>query len=432
MEETKIFPLIKLLASRLSDELFQTYWPDFKPFPFAFFTREKVYLKNHPEPPTEFECKNGIFVGKWSEQFNGNTAITLNGYPTAIWDVSTISPDMTFEKLYSLIVHEMYHAFQTKINYNRSAKESLYFHYPQSIENITYRILERKALHHALFAEDIVTKQNYANVFFYFREQRHSIILDYLNYELGQESYEGLAQYVEAKALMSESSKPPLSHLSELSNELVRPTDTLYELRKSCYSSGMAIAFLLDSISPNWQEEYIQTEDYLYTFLRKKIKKKTTFEQSKQNITEYGINSIIVHPHKKQDEQTIASAKLIFEKTKKKQLYDFQQFYHNEGYLIKIVGNINITGFDPMNLLPKEQQLLHKRMLIFTINKQRYFLMQPILTTLTGNDLQCKEMYYYSKTKPIENGKNIKLEELGEITGKLIQKGKQATIILDN
>lgn len=374
------------IRERMREERFQSIWPDFKPYPFAFFDRENVYLCGHPNPPGHFAEKGGVHVGPWDPRFVANTFIELEREPTAILDLSTVRPDMEPARLFAMIVHEMFHAYQKSMDYRRWSNEWLYMVYPQLKENIAHRIAERRALLRALLEKNSDEKRNRAAEFIGHREYRRALIKECLDYELGHESYEGLAFYVESKAFEQESGKGKEAVLEIFFEDFEEQSGTLYHLRRSCYAAGMAIARLLDDLFPGWQGEFLETSGYLYDFFAEKIGR--------------------TEPISDTDPEAEKQAARLLEQELTERDREFDQFYSQDGYLVQIKGNLTIAGFDPMNLLPKGELLLHKRMLKFSSNNKEYFLEQPVVTIMNGGNLSCRELQFFSRGKPeIKDGK---------------------------
>ena len=105
-----VVKLIKSLERKLTTERLARYWTGFHGMPFALYDANNVFLDAHPNPPDGFAAEDGIFVGERT-RISGNTVIELNG-STLPQDISTVSSVISEERLFSLIVHEMFHGFQ--------------------------------------------------------------------------------------------------------------------------------------------------------------------------------------------------------------------------------------------------------------------------------------------------------------------------------
>lgn len=408
------FRLIRSLQKRISENHFSTYWPDFSPYPFACFDETSVYLCNHPHPPKNFTEEEGIFIGPRDHRFYGNTSIELEEVPTAIFDLAFIPEDIEYAKLYSLMVHEMYHSYQNAVGYQRGSNELLYIKYPQTENHIAIRLLERRTLLKAIFSETPEDKQFLVNQFFSLREERRKRIGKYVDFELGLESVEGLAVYVESKAYADDTGYPEKFIRSLFCKDLIEPKGTVYDLRRSCYSSGLAIAYLLDDLFPGWKKDYMASKDFLYDdFLNKW---KGNFNRNFPSID--------------QDTEWLASQ--VLKKEFEKRDEEFKQFYKSDGYLISIKGHFHIYRFDPMNLLPKENQLLHKHFLQCKINDETFVLNEKCITTLTGETLECSELQFFSNNYPKQHGNQIEINGFGIVEGVLRKMENTYEIILSN
>ena len=155
----------------------------------------------------------------------------------------------------------------SRVGDKRFANELLLCQYPFESKNIGLRIKEREWLVKAVFAETALVRREYTARFVSLREERRSLIGDYLTYELGLESIEGTATYVEFQAFMEETQLPKDYLAAKYGYRLAGEIDRLEDFRPSCYPSGMFICLLLDSLDPNWHHEYTLSSLYLYDFL---------------------------------------------------------------------------------------------------------------------------------------------------------------------
>jgi len=403
---------ILAIKEKIKKESFLRYWPDFTPFPFAFYDDHQVYLCNHPSPPEGFRNVGEFFQGPRDSRFFGNTSIMLEGVPTAIVDLTLLTPDNEIAQLFSLIVHEMYHSYQHSVGYQRGSNEFLYLRYPQTKENIALRLMERKALLSALFTQEKTEKLAFVDQFFAYRESRRKRIGDYLTYELGQESVEGLATYVESKAYREGTGLPEPFLLGHFCKNLYEPQGTLFDLRKSCYSSGLAISYLLDDFIPDWKREYMASSSFLYDYFLGKMERKISVDDPPV------------------DPETERKASFLFQKETDKRDGEFAKFYSSKGYLITIEGSLKIQGFDPMNLLPKGNQLLHKRFLKVLINGDTFVFNQSCVTQMTGEGLDCNKLQFFTPQLPEMLGETIQIGTFPPMKGTWSQEGREITIKL--
>lgn len=102
--------LYREVAGQLEQVELHRLWPGFRPYPFALYMEETVWLAERTLPR--------------GEAFRGNTAISFQGSPLAIWQIETgTEPDPV--ELAADLVHEMFHAFQMEQREAHSCLEAL-------------------------------------------------------------------------------------------------------------------------------------------------------------------------------------------------------------------------------------------------------------------------------------------------------------------
>ncbi|QTA38571.1 hypothetical protein JYK00_03395 [Thermosipho ferrireducens] len=408
-----IIKTLKTVYEKINSGKLSQYWENFSPLPIAFYNDSHVYIIGLDKPPENFEEEQGVFVGPWNERFVGNTAINYNGKYIGIWDLSTVEEFETFAFFYSKIVHEIFHGFQFLNNDKRFANEFLAFQYPYTPENISLRILERKYLLKAVFENNKKLKMENLQKFVIYREKRRELIGSFLDYELGLESMEGTAMYVEYRGLLDESNLPKDFIIALFGQNLAKVKD-LSNFRASCYSSGMYISLILDYITPDWKTNYTTSQKYLYNFLLDNI------------------NFPIKHKDLHVDEQTKELAQRLIEKYRNSINKAFETFEKNSGHKIILEGNFNLAGFDPMNIIKQGNKLLHKNFLKVKLKGKELFIKGPVMSELENEIWQYKKIIFFSNKKPeITSEKNIMIEELGNIQGNLIKTKNEVIIKLN-
>lgn len=103
MDLVQVYEEVKTRIKKLD---FETLWPEFHSLEFALYDREKVALDGE--------------VIDWSPEFVANTSIEYKGRRLAIWNMDQ---EYDYDRLTSLIVHEMFHSFQHEKDEKRWAKE---------------------------------------------------------------------------------------------------------------------------------------------------------------------------------------------------------------------------------------------------------------------------------------------------------------------
>lgn len=198
---------VKDLQREITTERLNRYWPGFHVLPFALYDARTVYLANHPNPPADFKFVDGVHIGPGRSEFIANTSIEFAGERIGIWNLDYFDPFIPPEEVYAKIIHEMFHAYQ-----------------------------ERTELLKAAFAPDPAERRGAVSRFVAYREKRKQYTGDSLNYELGLETYEGTAAYVEYQALRDRSDLPEPFLLAQYGRDLAGYPKDLEGFRFTCYS----------------------------------------------------------------------------------------------------------------------------------------------------------------------------------------------------
>ncbi len=235
------FAVVALADSLAHREL----WPGFDPrtTPVAVFDGARTLLFRHPAPPATFiplPDHPGVLVHDGRDSsVSANTNAELGGIPTA-----TLMPpgdSTTGLARAGILLHETFHVFQRAHHPDWSANEADLFTYPVSDAGLLgLRRLESEALRRALAAESPGCWTGRA---IRLRKQRFAQLGgDGATYERQTELNEGLATYVERRATgAADSSIMPAAGF---------PAEAV---RQRAYRSGVAMARLLDRLSPGWR-----------------------------------------------------------------------------------------------------------------------------------------------------------------------------------
>ncbi|MDM8150866.1 hypothetical protein [Priestia megaterium] len=380
------------IAKDLTNMNLERYWPNFELVAYALYDENSVILFNHPRynniPPKSYE------ILKRGEQFVGNTLILFDGYPTAIADMELYDD---YEGLFSILVHELFHGNQYIKEEKRFPDEMLGITYPLTKENVEIRNRERKSLYNALLETDISKKKQYLNEFISLREKRAEGIKEHLTYENLIESVEGPAWYVEIKAFSEKSSLANDLVLERYGKYLINAVESTSNIRRSCYSSGLFMCLLLDELSPDWKESFLGTKTTLFELI-----KFLDIAPRKQAIEEVQISP-----------ETEEAVNFAIESRKK----ELDEFAAQIGTHLFIEGEIIALSFDPMNIVPFENRLLHKNYIKVRINNQEYLIQQPSLTYCADGLKNINKLLILLKDKPLETGDSLLIAGIGEIMG---------------
>ncbi|WP_374149064.1 hypothetical protein [Priestia megaterium] len=394
------------IAKDLTNMNLERYWPNFELVAYALYDENSVILFNHPRynniPPKSYE------ILKRGEQFVGNTLILFDGYPTAIADMELYDD---YEGLFSILVHELFHGNQYIKEEKRFPDEMLGITYPLTKENVEIRNRERKSLYNALLETDISKKKQYLNEFISLREKRAEGIKEHLTYENLIESVEGPAWYVEIKAFSEKSSLANDLVLERYGKNLINAVESTSNIRRSCYSSGLFMCLLLDELSPDWKESFLGTKTTLLELI-----KFLDIAPRKQAIEEGQISP-----------ETEAAVNFAIESRKK----ELDEFAAQIGTHLFIEGEIIALSFDPMNIIPFENRLLHKNYIKVRINNQEYLIQQPSLTYCADGLKNINKLLILLKDKPLETGDSLLIAGIGEIMGQYTIQGDTINLVVN-
>ncbi|TYB85420.1 MAG: hypothetical protein FXF54_11730 [Kosmotoga sp.] len=395
--------VLKKLYSYMSNENFRNkFWFDFPEIPIALYDKEKVFIAGFPRKLENFTEQNGILVGKKDNRFYGNTAIELEGKQVAIWDLTTIEPSISFGRLLSLIFHEAFHGYQKIKGEKRWANELQILEYPFTERNLALRFLERRELLNVVFSSSEKELRQNLSKFINLRESRRKLISDSMNYELAQESIEGTAIYVETKVYSQCESLPP-EYVIALQGKNMGGLDlNPRRLRLSCYAPGMFIAFILDRIDNHWQEKYVNSEKYIYDFMRQ-LAGITTCKTYSEEI-----------PH-----DVIERSKKILERYNGFIDEKFSEFENSNGYKIILKGNFPLMGMDPMNIIWKDQYILNEHFFATQFNKTKIFIRKQNKVKRIGKEYRFCEITFFSNEKPEKKGEKVSIPGVGIVEAEL-------------
>ena len=226
----------------------QDLWPGFDPHatPVAIFDGSRTLLFRHPDPPFAFTPLAGhdsvwVRAGRDSS-VSANTSTELGGVTTAT--LMLASDTVPVLRRAGTLIHEAFHVFQRAHHPSWAANEADLFTYPvEDAHLLTLRRLESDALRRALGVSSSDGMKCWAAAAMTLRHERFvKLPAGGAAYERGTELNEGLATYVEWRA-----TDAPDSHVmpaAEFAPE---------KIRQRGYRSGVAIARLLDRLSPDWR-----------------------------------------------------------------------------------------------------------------------------------------------------------------------------------
>ncbi|MBT1247319.1 MULTISPECIES: hypothetical protein [unclassified Thermosipho (in: thermotogales)] len=186
--------------------------------------------------------------------------------------------------------------------------------------------------------------------------------------------------------------------------DLIKIKD-LKNFRASCYSTGMYTSLLLDQITTNWKINYTTSKKYLYNFLLDIVK----YQPS-------DLKDLLAY------EQTKKLAQILIQKCRNDITKALETFEKNNGYKIVLEGEFNLSGFDPMNILKKDNLLLHKTFLKIKFKEKELFIKGPAVSKMDNNVWKYKKIIFFSNQKPkIVRGNTIEIDDVIKIEGTLYE-----------
>lgn len=381
--------LAEKILTALPSMNFEKYWDGFQGNAYAIYDDNEVYLFNHPK------CGDQPYISfPKNNQFVSCTYILFEAFPTAIVDIRYFD---NFEDIYSLIVHESFHAYQHELGESRFPNEAIGPTYPTDFRFIQLRIRERQVLHNAVFENSKGTQHELINEFITLRNERIRLFPAIVDYENRVETIEGPAFFVEYQALRDIGNSE--TALERYASMLIDAEDSHIYIRKSCYSSGLFLCLLLDRLSFRWQEDFMHAELDLYHFF------KTLY-------TDFVPVSMTTHHNKNEVEGIIKSIQ-----DHKKEA--FEAFTGHSGIPLTLTGTMKVAGFDPMNITIQENQALHKHFLKFRIGSAEYFIKGPVLTHFGTDFMTINSLEVFIEKLPVELDNELEIEGIGNIKGSI-------------
>lgn len=221
MDLELIYQDLKKIITKID---FSKLWKNFKPLKFAIYNETQCFF-------------DGNYIEK-TDAFLANTSIKYNDEFIAIYQV-TGKEDI--EILASLIIHEMFHAFQNLNNESRFSNEiEAVYKYSYTTENLSIKH-EENLLIAALIKK--YNKRDFLKLLQY-RKYRYSHFNYEYNYEIAVEQIEGTARFVELSALQQISQEKYQLSLNKMINDIC-DYNMLFPIRIVSYSIGALLFKIL-------------------------------------------------------------------------------------------------------------------------------------------------------------------------------------------
>ena len=224
-------------------------WPGYEPLtiPLAIYTGSATYLFRHPAPPEGFTRVQAgpevsVLQGRHPAA-TSNSSADIGGTSTATLLADGSRAGQSPTSLAATALHEAFHVFQRAHHPSWSGNEGDLFLYPvDDARLLALRRLESRALSRALAAAQPDTVACWARLALAYRAERFARMDSlFSTYERRTELNEGLASYVQLRAMGAETVAIPEA-------EFVATA-----VRDRIYTIGPALAFLLDRLHPEWK-----------------------------------------------------------------------------------------------------------------------------------------------------------------------------------
>lgn len=335
----------KSINDRLHDINFTQIVDGFNPCSFAIFDDETAVV-------------DGEIIDKPS-QFVANSVASYNDSSVATFYHKFLPKEL--DQATSLIVHEMYHAFQfSNSNYkmllmNQSEKDGVFYAY--NVDAITLKYNEVMCLINAYLNGSVEDYKLFLSV----RNLRQLKYPKELMYEKVTEFIEGFATYVQFMALDQLNETLFIKEVTE-SIDSLRDIDSYFSIRELSYKVGGLMLLTLDKLKINYdnviQGKSFISDSFKYDYIEPKIEKK---EEIKEFV-------------RKKSLENKTSIDLFFSKAYCKIEFD------------------EVIVYNPMGLIRYEDKLLVKFLVIIKVDGEECTLNGEFCLVFDDN-YECIELY---------------------------------------
>lgn len=340
MELKKVFLAV---SKKLSQMELSTIWEEFKMYDFILYTKEEYCYKNEIYPNKDY--------------FYGNTAIYFQEKYCAIWGLDS-DPIEDIDLLASLLVHEMFHCYQTECMDKR---------FPDDLRLLS--IPNDEKLCNLRYQDSLLLIEGLKNPRLEILEKICFIRNEMLKYnstieeEFKSETIEGTAEYTGCEALRQLSLDKYKNQL-KLYCEMLSSIELQLNPRKRSYYSGCLFLILLKKLSIQFP---LFSNLSHFQVISKSIKKLPVL---------------------------IKMDSIIAEEIKKNTLFLEQLILPFKTHLICFESNI--VSYDPMNMVRFKDYFFCKSFVILDNGEKKITFKKPVLLKMKRNSNEV-EGYYISK-----------------------------------
>lgn len=340
--------LYKLIKEKVDAIDFTHLFDGFSQMPFALYDETHVYLASR--------------VIKKTNQFYGNTSIQFEGKHIAIWYIDNKAVDDT-DVLASKIIHEMFHAYQMKQKDPRFPNEILAVKYPYDARNLTIKFKE-----HTLISDMIDDFSiNDFKTLCALKHYRKTHYKDAYHYESAIETIEGMAVYVELKALKQLNETKYRQTIDRLKTVLIDPVK-IVPIRSINYTSGALLLLIADNNNIMFNH---------------------TIGEETRDISSLVCNHIstkdVAIPIK---DKTIEQLVNTYKETVKVNIETKMKTYDQH-----LTGVFDIVGLDPMNTMFTDNTLYCKHILAYKASGEVHYIKQASVSRV-NDQMQITEIFY--------------------------------------
>ncbi|MFJ8068308.1 hypothetical protein ACIQZD_05035 [Peribacillus sp. NPDC096447] len=101
-----------------------------------------------------------------------------------------------------------------------------------------------------------------------------------------------------------------------------------------------------------------------------------------------------------------------------KRMKAFEEFNKQAGIHLYIEGKITAVSFDPMNIIPLEDRLLHKSFIKVRMNNEDFLIQKPVIAHVDDGIQNIIKLHLIVENEPSENIDSLTIDGIGEIKGR--------------
>ena len=208
---------------------FNALFAGFHKYRFALYTGKEIALDGQ------------VIPGR--EDFRGNTAKEYEGEYIAIWNVE-IDPVEDTERLACCLIHEMFHCHQFTNKETRFPSDFELLNYPDDIHNFIKKYNENRYLAAAFEQQDMELFRKFVSI----RMERYKKYPAMVRLECKAETLEGMAEYINLKALRQVNPEKHAAAVEGFLNKLREESSLLFDVRRISYYAGAVYFFCLEKL----------------------------------------------------------------------------------------------------------------------------------------------------------------------------------------